>query len=140
MEYYSKNEKETYALAGKIALETKPGDVFALQGDLGSGKTTFVKGFAKALGVRNTITSPTYVILKRYSANHAKIKNLIHIDCYRLEGGSDVESIGLNEYIDDADSVILIEWPEKILPILQNPVKTIKFEIIDTHKRKMTVC
>lgn len=139
MEFVSKSEKDTFDLAAKIAAETKPGDILALFGDLGSGKTTFAKGFAKALGVEKTITSPTFVILKKYSVNGEKIKQLFHLDCYRLHGPEDAEAIGLNEYLKDNSAVFLIEWPEKIWPLVDKKSKKITFTYINENERKISL-
>ncbi|MCL5410944.1 MAG: tRNA (adenosine(37)-N6)-threonylcarbamoyltransferase complex ATPase subunit type 1 TsaE [Patescibacteria group bacterium] len=141
MEYISKSEEETYKIASDLAKKIKPGDVFALEGDLGSGKTTFIKGFAKALGITNEITSPTFVLLKRYNIPHSivGIKDLIHIDCYRMSSLEDAHSIGINELLEDKDSIILLEWPSKIREIL--PLRTIRltFEYINDRERKISV-
>lgn len=138
MEYISRSEKETYSIADKVASYAKPGDVFALFGDLGSGKTTFTKGFAAYLGVKKNITSPTFVISKEYLVSSSSIKKLVHVDCYRLGGENDAESVGLNEHIDAQDTVLILEWPEKIEKILPRDVKKIYFEYIDEKTRKIT--
>lgn len=130
MEYTSKSEKETYKIAANLAEKAEPGDVFALKGDLGSGKTTFVKGFALALGVKQEITSPTFVVLKKYplAKNKQNIRNLIHIDCYRLASFADAESVGLLEYLNENDNIILAEWPENVSNVFDGyNIKTISF-------------
>lgn len=135
----SNSQNQTFEIAKQIARQSDPGDVFALEGDLGSGKTTFVKGFAKALGVEANITSPTFVVLKRYKTSNAKIANLIHIDAYRLSGSSDAESIGFTEIIKDPLSVTLIEWPERIEGLLPSRTKRISFEYVSDKERKITI-
>ena len=99
----TKSELETYELAKKLALKLKGGDIIFLNGDLGAGKTTFVKGVAKALGIKQNVTSPTFTLLKTYEA---KDFTLVHVDAYRLEGSSFEE---LEEYLSN-DNVIFIEW------------------------------
>jgi tRNA threonylcarbamoyladenosine biosynthesis protein TsaE len=138
MEHISKSKEETYLLAAKIATKAKGGDIFALSGDLGAGKTTFVQGFAKNLGVTSAVTSPTFVLMKQYPVNKNEIKILVHVDCYRMADANDTESIGLPEYFERKDTVILIEWPEKIDSILPARTKQIKFEYIDDETRKIT--
>lgn len=103
MEFKSKNSEQTYELAYKLAKYIKGGDIILLNGDLGAGKTTLVKGFAKALGVKQPVTSPTFTLLKTYDTEDFCI---VHIDAYRLEGGSFDE---LDDYIGD-EYVIFMEW------------------------------
>ena len=141
MEYLSKSEKKTFQIAANIAKKAKTGDIFALVGDLGSGKTTFVKGFARSLGIKREITSPTFVIMKQYPIVNPKkdIESLIHIDCYRLESKQDFESAGLREIFDNKNSVILIEWAEKIKKNLPKKAKNIYFSYIDETTRKIKI-
>lgn len=141
MQYLSKSVEETYQIAEKIAKQAEAGDCFALSGELGSGKTTFTKGFAKALGVNELVTSPTFVIMKKYdiSNNKNKIKRLIHADCYRLNSPSEIESIGLSEYSDLDDSVIILEWPEKINFPQNKKIKKIFFEFVNESTRRISV-
>lgn len=139
MEIISKSEKETYEIAEGIAKKAKGGDVFALFGDLGSGKTTFAKGFAKVLGVKKTITSPTFVIFKTYSTEAGNEKLLLHLDCYRLGSEIDAEAIGLPELLGRSDVVSLIEWPEKIEKILPADTKVINFQYLSENSRKIEI-
>lgn len=99
----SKNEQQTYIIAEKLAKYVKGGDVILLNGDLGAGKTTFVKGFAKAKGIKKNVTSPTFTLLKTYQASDYTI---VHVDAYRLDGDSFVE---LEDYLSD-EYVVFIEW------------------------------
>lgn len=138
MDYVSKSEEETRNLAKKIVSTAKPGDIFALYGDLGSGKTTFTKGFAEGLEIKKHITSPTFVISKEYPIESKEIKKLVHTDCYRLSTEVDAENIGLSEYLHDGDSILVLEWPEKIEKILPKNTKKIYFEYIDENTRKIT--
>lgn len=92
--------------------------VVALRGDLGSGKTAFVKECAKILGINETLTSPTFVIMKRYQMGERRIcKNfthLIHIDAYRLGQAKDLQAIGWDAIIKDSGNLVMIEWPERV--------------------------
>ncbi|MDY2889601.1 MAG: tRNA (adenosine(37)-N6)-threonylcarbamoyltransferase complex ATPase subunit type 1 TsaE [Candidatus Caccosoma sp.] len=103
MEFKSKNNEQTYEFADLLAKFVKGGDVIFLNGDLGAGKTTFVKGFAKAKNVKQTVTSPTFTLLKTYKTDTYTI---VHIDAYRLEGSSFYDIL---DYISN-DNVIFIEW------------------------------
>ena len=103
MKYKSRNVNDTYKLASKIASLIKGGDIILLNGDLGAGKTTFVKGFAASCNVKENVTSPTFTLLKTYKADRFMI---VHVDAYRLEGDFFDE---LDDYFND-NNVIFIEW------------------------------
>src|SRR3989338_7673870 len=92
---------QTRAFGAKLARELKGGEIIALVGNLGSGKTTFVKGLAKGLGVKDVITSPTFVLMKIYKAKHKTIKNFVHVDCYRIPG-IELTAIGLDDFLNQA--------------------------------------
>jgi len=142
MEYISKSENDTTKIAKKIFSDSSGGDIFALSGDLGSGKTTFTKAFAKCAGVKKEVTSPTFVLMKQYQIPKPadkKTKYLIHVDCYRMESEDDAYSVGLVEYFGRKDVMILIEWPEKISKIFPKNIKNIKFKYIDETTRKIIV-
>lgn len=117
--------------------------VVALKGDLGAGKTAFVKAVAKALGIEETVTSPTFVIEKIYklgktspnSQQSPSFEHLIHIDAYRLEGGQELKKLGWQETVSNPKNIIFIEWPEKVADII--PVDAIKlsFTFVDDTTR-----
>jgi tRNA threonylcarbamoyladenosine biosynthesis protein TsaE len=114
--------------------------VVLLQGDLGSGKTTFTKYLAKALGVSQTITSPTFVIFKRYSLNkHKRFNNLFHFDCYRLESKNDLEILGFEEIVRSPTNIVVLEWPENVQ--YSWPHKTIKinFSLLGEKSRNIII-
>ena len=102
-----------------------------LYGDLGAGKTTLTKGIAEGLGVKETITSPTFALMNVYNIKTLKRENkktLVHIDTYRLKNEQELIDIGAEDYLGDKDTICIIEWPEKISTLLQNK-KTISVEI-----------
>ena len=101
----------------------------ALSGDLGAGKTTFAQGVAQALGVQETVTSPTFVIEKIYKLENAKWQRLIHIDAYRLKGAHELEVLGWKELVADTGNLILIEWPERVAEAIPEGATRISFEI-----------
>ena len=88
--------------------------IFALTGELGSGKTTFVQGFLRGLGVRKKITSPTFVITKSYKLKAKSYQTVYHIDCYRIKRPSELLKLGIKEILNDSRNIVLIEWAEKI--------------------------
>ena len=105
MEYISKSAAETLDIAAAFASKLVGGDVVLLHGDLGAGKTTFTKGIARALGVKDVVTSPTFTIVKEYEGDRLR---LFHMDMYRLTG--DITELGLEEYFERKDGVTVIEW------------------------------
>jgi len=110
MKAITKSQEETILFGKKFAKTLTGGEVVLLIGDLGAGKTTFVKGVASGLGVKNIITSPTFVLMKSYKTNNIKIKNLVHIDVYRGLALVDLENIGALEHFGERDTICLVEW------------------------------
>jgi tRNA threonylcarbamoyladenosine biosynthesis protein TsaE len=110
--------------------------VVGLSGDLGSGKTTFTKEVARILGVTDVITSPTFVIQKRYKLKKGALySNLIHIDAYRLEGAADLSVLRWDELLADPGNLIFIEWPELVRGALPKDAHTIHFTFVDETTR-----
>jgi tRNA threonylcarbamoyladenosine biosynthesis protein TsaE len=112
MKVITKSQKETISFGKKFAKTITGGEVVLLIGDLGAGKTTFVKGVALGLGVKNTITSPTFVLMKVYKniKINKNIKILVHIDAYRGLDLADLENIGALEYFGENDTICFVEW------------------------------
>jgi len=110
--------KETQKLGSDFAKALTEGDVVCLHGDLGLGKTTFVQGIAKGLGIENRVISPTFVMVRKYVLNkEQKAKNrrdFYHIDLYRAENERDIESLGLEEILNNKNNIVAIEWAEKL--------------------------
>ena len=120
MKIISKSENETFKIAEKYAETLKRGDVVALLGDLGAGKTAFVKGVAAHFGLEGVV-SPTYAYLNVYG------DLIYHYDCYRLSCGEDAEALGLTDYF-YSDKICLIEWAENIADVLPEKIKKVKIE------------
>jgi tRNA threonylcarbamoyladenosine biosynthesis protein TsaE len=136
MQKITNSSEETKKLASNFAKKLKGGEIIALFGDLGSGKTTFVQGLAKGLGVKERITSPTFVILNLHKAK--KGLELAHFDLYRLNNEADLEGIGATDYLGKKNIISVIEWAEKAKKILPAGTIWITFEHIDENKRKIT--
>ncbi len=102
--------------------------VIALQGELGSGKTTFAQNFGKVMGVVENMISPTFVIMKIYPVDWRGFKKLIHIDAYRLEKEEELLNLGWEEIVENPDNIILIEWPERVPNLIPEDAKTIQFK------------
>lgn len=126
-----RSEKETIAIAQNIESEKFPNMVICLNGDLGSGKTVFSKGFAQAMGI-DEVTSPTFTIIKEYIGELP----LYHMDVYRLEDSN--ENIGIEEYFDKG-GVTIIEWADIIKDILPEKRLDITFKITGENKRVMVL-
>ncbi len=129
MQYTTSSIEETHQIAETFCQQLNGGEVVALHGELGAGKTTFVQGIAKALGVSNPITSPTFTIMNVYEASHPTIKLLIHIDCYRISGADDLRAIGADEYFGREDVVVFIEWPERVTSMLPRQLPGIRLQL-----------
>jgi len=128
--------EETIRLGEKIARRLKPGDLVALSGELGAGKTTLVKGIAKGLGVKNYryVNSPSFVLVKEYKG---KIP-LFHFDIYRLNNLKDIEDIGYEDYL-ARDGVIVIEWSSKMGRILPERHLNVALKIKNPNERTISV-
>ena len=139
MEKITLSAKETENFATELAKKLKPGDVVALYGDLGAGKTTFIKGLASGLGYKQGVFSPTFIFVRSYNLAKQKIKTLHHIDLYRAEDRSQLSSVGVEEFLTDKDAVAVVEWPEKIEEQLPSSTIKIKIDYINNNKRKIKV-
>ena len=121
----------------KLISKKDEATLVALSGELGSGKTTFVQCAARALGVKETITSPTFVIMKKFSIFNFQFSNLYHIDAYRLESGEELAKLGFEEIVADSHNLIFLEWPENVAKVLPKDYLTIKFSFIDENTREI---
>ena len=126
------SEKETIEIAQNLESEKFPNMVICLEGDLGSGKTVFTKGFAQALGIEETVTSPTFNIIKEYPNGELP---LYHMDVYRLDGK--VDDLGIEDYY-TRGGVTIIEWSDMIIDYLPEERLDIKFKVIDEDTRTLT--
>ncbi len=131
-EFIAKNENDTKKIAEKIAKVLKIGDVIALIGGLGAGKTTFSKYLGQALGVKERITSPTFTIVQEYKSGHTP---LFHFDVYRIGSIEEMEEIGYEEYF-YGNGITVIEWADIIEEILPEETYTIWIETIEENTRK----
>ena len=118
---------------------TNHATVIALVGKLGSGKTTFVQKFAKAMGITESVLSPTFVILKSYKLKAISHKLLIHIDAYRLKNAGELEDLGIHELIADPQNVIFIEWADRVQEILPEDSIVIRFQHVNETTRKISI-
>jgi len=126
--------EETEALAAELAVRLVPGDVVTVSGELGSGKTTFVRGACRALGVRERVTSPTYTIGHRYHGDRGEVS---HLDLYRFEGVSAAEWGDLEPYFDNA--IAFVEWPEAGAGVLPAPRFVVRLRHADGVRRAVSI-
>ena len=130
MEYISKSALDTEKIAIEFARQLNSGDVVVLSGDLGAGKTVFVKGLVKAFNISDAVTSPTYAYLNVYG------DYVYHYDCYRLSSGEDALMLGLTDYF-NGNNVCIIEWAENIEDVIPKETKKVTIKKIDESTRKI---
>jgi len=129
---------QTKKLGQKFAKEIlakkskKKSFIIGLKGELGGGKTTFIQGFAKGLGIKEKILSPTFVIIKKFN-------NFYHIDCYRIQESKELLDLGFQEIISNPENIVAIEWADKIKEIMPKNILWIKFKFVDEKTRKITI-
>lgn len=150
----TKTPKETQKVAKMLAKEIlglegrKMALVIALNGELGAGKTTFTQGFVAGLGIKEEISSPTFLIMKKVELREHKIqaknrepktnfKNLYHLDCYRLKNEKDLADLGMKEILADPENIVLIEWAERVKKILPKDNIKINFKYKNQKEREL---
>lgn len=134
MKVYSCSAKETEQIGEKFASELKGNEIIAFYGDLGAGKTTFVRGIANFFGIKDEVSSPTFSLVHEY---HGKDIAIYHFDMYRIESVEDLESTGFFDYIDRG--IILIEWSENIEKYLPEDIIKVTIEKVDEDSRAMEI-
>ena len=144
VKFFSQNPSQTKKIGWILAkeiLKTKTNRPFVLSliGDLGGGKTTFLQGFAKGLGVKEKILSPSFVILKRFKIKDLRFKNFYHIDCYRLEKPKEILDLGFKEIVSNPKNLVAIEWAERIKKILPKKTLILRFDFLSRDQRTISV-
>jgi len=132
-EFFAKKIIKTNPLRSAILI--------GLKGDLGGGKTTFLQGFAKGLGVKEKITSPTFVIMKKYRIENSKLKiaNFFHLDCYRIQKPREILNIGFRKIISNKKNIIAVEWAERIKKLISPKNVWITFKLVNKKKREIKI-
>lgn len=147
MEHITHSAAETRQLAQRFAETLHGGEVLCLYGDLGRGKTTFVQGLGKGLGITRNVNSPTFLIMRSYKLStldeevmgNSLGKTLYHVDLYRLEHEQEMIDIGLFDLMHDPDAIVVIEWPEKLGALVLNERIDIHFDYIDEDSKSITI-
>lgn len=139
MEVKTSSPRQTQKVAQKLAKSLKGGEVVALFGDLGSGKTVFVQGLAKGFGIKRRIISPSFVFMRTYAIILGqKPLTFYHLDLYRGQSMADLASLGLNE-IFSQDSIVVLEWAERIKESLPKKRIDVIFKVIDEKTRRIAI-
>jgi tRNA threonylcarbamoyladenosine biosynthesis protein TsaE len=133
VELESSSPEETERIAALLASQLAPGDVVLVSGELGTGKTTFIRGACRALGVTGSVTSPTFTIGNRYAGRVA----VSHLDLYRFDGMSDAEWGDLEPYFEDA--IVFVEWPEAGRGYLPAPRAVVRLVHLGGDRRRLTI-
>ena len=146
----TENPKETQKIAGELAsrlagLKSRSARqknkalVVALSGELGSGKTTFVSGFSKALGVNEKVLSPTFVLIHKHKLKQNRYRFLYHIDAYRLESEKDLLELGIKEILANPENIVMIEWADRVKKIIPKNAVWIRLEHSSKRTRKINI-
>ena len=136
MDYITRSASETEQLGARLAERLLPGDVIALRGGLGAGKTAFTRGLARGLGIEDPVTSPTYTIVNEYSQGRLP---LFHFDMYRLRSAEELFDLGWEDYL-DRGGVCAVEWSENVWAALEDPiVVSIERDPEDDGLRRITI-
>ncbi len=130
--------EEAARFAASLVQDERSARVVALSGDLGAGKTTFVRGIARYFGVEEQITSPTFTIEQAYALPRGPFKKLVHIDAYRIEDVRELEPLRFEEMCADRDALVLIEWPERLAQALPEGARRISLVYRDEGAREIT--
>jgi len=137
-EFVTSDAHSTKITGLNFSKKLEVGNIIVLTGELGAGKTTFVQGIASGINVKSRIISPTFVLVRKHKGKLGGKKiNLYHIDLYRLEGTSDINSLGIEDIFEDVNGIFLIEWGERHVGIKAN--YEVRIEIIDSEVRKISI-
>src|SRR5438552_6074550 len=134
LDIISHSAEQTRRLVERLGALAQPGDVILLEGEFGTGKTTFTQGIAKGMGVNaRYVNSPTFMLINEYKGRRHR---LYHIDLYRLEGQEQVATLGLDDYF-DGSGIAVVEWPEEARAWLPNERLTVRFSNLSETKRTL---
>lgn len=133
------NENETINFANEFGKTLNGGEIICLNGNLGAGKTTFMKGIAEFFNInKDEVVSPTFTIANIYNCNKNNIKKIIHIDAYRIKNEDEILDFGILEFFNEKDTIVFIEWAENIKKYIKNGIN-INIEILEDKKRDLQI-
>ena len=133
LDFFSLSPEQTRLIGARLGAMLRPGDVICLQGDLGAGKTTFVQGVALGWGSKDSVSSPTFIIVNEY--RHPKEGSLFHMDAYRIDFAPEAEELDLDSML--AEGALLIEWPERLEGIIPKEHLWIALDHVNDEEREM---
>jgi tRNA threonylcarbamoyladenosine biosynthesis protein TsaE len=145
MNFITKSPNQTKELGEMLAKEIlkakkrKRSWLLGLRGGLGGGKTTFLQGFAKELGIRKKILSPTFLIMRKFQVPGSYFRSFYHIDCYRIQKPKEILNLDFKKIISDPRNIVAVEWSDRIKRILPKDTLTIKFNFLDKTKREISL-
>jgi tRNA threonylcarbamoyladenosine biosynthesis protein TsaE len=134
--YKTISSEQTFELGKKLAQKLKGGDIIALEGQLGAGKTVFAKGLAAGLGVKKAVLSPTFTLFRQYKGEKW---DFYHFDMYRLSDSSEAYEAGFDEFIGQDGAITVIEWADKIIDMLNNITYCVNIAYIDQNTRLVEI-
>ncbi|MBI3572263.1 tRNA (adenosine(37)-N6)-threonylcarbamoyltransferase complex ATPase subunit type 1 TsaE [Candidatus Kaiserbacteria bacterium] len=133
-------ESEAKHLLARLALRADGATLITLSGELGAGKTALAKALARALGITEVVSSPTFVLEKIYRLPAGSpFARLVHIDAYRLESGAELAPLGFDEIMQDPHSLVILEWPERVADALPPPALAISLVALPDHSRQVEI-
>ena len=143
-QFITNSPSETKKLAQQLLkdflkIKSKKALILGLEGDLGGGKTTFLQGLSKGLGIKEKILSPTFIIIRKFPIPFSKFKNFYHIDCYRIQKKKEVFNLHFKEIISNPENIVTIEWVDKIKKFLPKKILILKFEFLNKNQRRITI-
>lgn len=136
LDFFSHSSNQTQRLGWRLGRLVKPGDTILLRGPLGAGKTQFAQGIARGVGVEQVVRSPTYTLVSVYQGDTMQ---LYHIDLYRVEGDADIATVGVEEYFEYEDGVVVVEWPDRGRNWLPAEALSVELEHVDETKRRVII-
>lgn len=142
MEYITENAQATFQFGqkiGNILISYPQKRILCLYGDLGSGKTTFIQGISKSLGIEKPVPSPSFIIVRQYNIDFNNYKYFYHIDLYRLDKNANLAGLGLSDFFTDESSLVAIEWADKLEKMKPLGCIEIHFSILDSNKRRIEI-
>lgn len=144
-EYLTSSPAQTKKMGELLAKEflkekqLKSAVVLGLKGELGGGKTTFLQGFAKGIGVKEKVLSPTFIIARKSQIRNPRFKNFYHVDCYRTQKPEEILDLGFKEIFQNPENIVVIEWADRIKRILPKATIWINFNFVDNRKRIIVI-
>lgn len=131
-------QKEAENFVARLSPKTDGATVVALSGELGAGKTTFVQGMARALGISDPITSPTFVVEKIYELSGRSFAHLVHIDAYRLKNAQELSSLGFETLLSDTQNLICVEWAENVRELIPEDATRVSLSVLQEGSRNIS--